>query len=643
MFNKRTLWVVVGLSLALAIALVLSSCSSKKPDGPLPENSVPVVEIVNVPPSGSHFTTSPVINWFGTDADGFIVTYEYAVIKASVVAEAVDTGNPAAIIAYANSVIDAPGPTSPCDPTCWQIIDVANTDSPTRQEIRLIAGNTPADTVKQYFFVRGVDDDSARSITQYSLYSRNNNPPSTEITTEPDTTFYYDLPETTSVYRGVTFEWKGNDQIDFPNVADQPPFSYYYQVFGPYPHRQLDYDRTTGAPKEGFAIDTTDISKLVLSSRDANTGSVWVSNTDARFYNLWRGAPQADTTQIADFVVKVTARDDASAPDPTPEYKVFTAVYPKFEKNVLLFIPSFCFSSASPGEVPCFPNNYPIDYATYVENDMVKAYKKLFADAGYPDADTLHANFNMTESNAAFAVPSKQLYGKYRVVVILADGNRPKTYAIYFANLTDYMDFGGNVWLWSPSAFCGILPVSEGLLSIPAKSNQNYLANQWPIRYFGVSAEYRGFWNTSYTERALWDRADKENAPPTIEQHIGGLALQGTGFEDFDMDLEKVQLTYNYVRNGVDELDTLRFRGAPNSSYYVRDLLSEPLFLYESAFGSEIPLSYQRKVKQLQGTILAVRQNRGIFKSALFGFSAFCTKEDEAIRITQKMMDWFLD
>ncbi len=54
--------------------MFVSSCSTET-EGPVPEPKQPVVNIVNIPASGSHFTTSPVINWYGTDADGYIVAY----------------------------------------------------------------------------------------------------------------------------------------------------------------------------------------------------------------------------------------------------------------------------------------------------------------------------------------------------------------------------------------------------------------------------------------------------------------------------------------------------------------------------------------------------------------------------------------
>lgn len=627
MFSLRKLWVVAAVLAVAGLVMVLGSCSTA-PDGDVPENFAPIVKIVNIPAAGSHFTTSPLINWYGTDADGYIIAYEYAIVRASVVAAAVDTSNEAAVREYARTQIDMPGPASPCDPTCWIIINVATTDSPTRQQIRLIAGNTPEDTVVQFFFVRAVDNDSTRSIIEYSVYSRNNHPPTTEIVTVPDTLFYYDLPETTLTYNGITMEWKGLDKLDFPNEADQPEFTFYYQIFGPYPHGQLDYDPETGVPGGAFVIDTTDITKLVLTSRDATLGGVWVKATTGRFYNLWRNQAVSDTSRMGDFVLKVVARDDASAPDPTPEYRVFTAIDFKPHKRVLIFVPSFCASGPTPGEVPCFPEgaytNLPYDI--YGEDDMVEAYQRIFSQAGYPDAELVRVpRTGLTRGL------SKEVYARYRVVAMLNDGSQSRMSSLYIPNLLRYMDFGGNVWLWAPAIFGG-----------SAETLNGFQANSWQYRYFNVTGEFRSFWTPSYTKKSTWPPDRTDSIPMTNEQFTGGLALNGTEFSDFKIDLERAQLSYNFLRTSVRAQDTLRFRGAPNTSYFIRDIFSQPLFLFESYFGNSVPDSARAYIRPMQGTIVAVRQSNGVWKSAVFGFSAFCTREDQAIDITRKMMAWFL-
>lgn len=104
-------------------------------------------------------------------------------------------------------------------------------------------------------------------------------------------------------------------------------------------------------------------------------------------------------------------------------------------------------------------------------------------------------------------------------------------------------------------------------------------------------------------------------------------------------------MTYIFKRGGEQSnwYDEVTFRGAPHTNYFVRDVLSTPLFLYNSYFGSNIPDNFERWVKPLHGTVIAVRQDNGIFKTAAFGFSPWAVEEDDAVNIVTNMTDWFLN
>ncbi len=610
--------------LLLAAALFVSSCDTS-PTGDPPDLKKPIVTIVNIPASGSHFTTSPVINWYGTDVDGYIVAYQHAVVTADVLlAASVDTSDAAQLRAYAAANIQLPGPNSNCIPACWTLVDVERSDSPTRQEVRLVAGTTPTDTVVQFFFVRAIDNDSVSSEIEFSIYSRSNNPPETEITTGYERGGFFDLPDTSSAYGGISFDWKGSDKIDFPSDTDQPEFDFYYQVFGPYNKSELDFDTLTGKFNGDFKIDTNQVAeKLVLSSQDTERGGVWVQSTSARVFNLWRNAPVADTTREGYFVIKVTARDDASAPDPIPDFRVFRAIYPRFEKRILLYARENCRFGTSPGEISCTERTDGIDIYRWAE--INEYYRRIFVSAGYTDVDTTRTR------------PTKLQIAQYKLIVILGDGSAPSYTSDDYAGLTTYMDLGGSVWVWSISPFGG--STSEQLNA--------FSPNSVPIRYFRVTGEYKDGWTPRYILRSLgWSPTETDTIrPENLDQFIGGLALTGTGLDDFAVDLEKVQMTYIFKRGSeqTNWYDEVTFRGAPHTNYFVRDVLSTPLFLYNSYFGSNIPDNFKRWVKPLHGTVIAVRQDNGIFKTAAFGFSPWAVEEDDAVNIVTKMTDWFLN
>ncbi len=631
MIDMRKQWVIVALSVLVTIGSLLTSCSTS-PDGNEPTNSVPVIQIVNIPESGTHFTTSPVISWFGTDADGYIVSYDYAVIRADIVEAAVDVSDEAAVRAYARAQIQSQGNGATCDPACWTVINVATVDSPTRQSIRLIAGDTPEDTVRQYFFVRAVDDDGDPSIIDYSLYSRSNNPPVTEILTVPDPAGVYDAPDTLGTYKGIVFDWKGTDRLDFPNEADQPDFEYFYQVFGPYARADLNFDTTTGRIADGAGIDTLATAKLVLSSQNTETGFGWVGAKSTRLFNLHRWVPTFTTTRDDYFVLKVTTRDDAKASDPTPEYRIFRVIVPRREKPILLWAPPFCQTRFRPGNVPCdsydtLPN-FPVPPGSYSESDVIDYYKRILTSAGYPE-------FTLTRT-----MPTRRQIAEYALVLMLFDGDfKPvsdrKDTARVFADLNRYLDFGGRVWLWSPQPLSAFYDGSK-------ESMNSFRINSTPALYYSILAEYRAAWEAAYIKRTGWGIHDLPY-PITQEQFTGALALPGNEFTDIDLDQDKLQNTYIMLKYSTEIRDNYPLAGPPATSYFIRSITGQPLFIYRSAYGSILPDSVSRWIEGHQGTVVAVRtfNEKSKFKTAVFGFPAWPLVEEQAVDLTRKMLDWF--
>lgn len=634
--NSVNVWKLVVL--IGAVAMLLWACSTKPTDS-LPDNARPLVEIVNIPPTNSHFTQSPVINWYGTDSDGYIIMYEYAVIAFSDIPSSVDTTDIEALKAFAETEIKYASEGTDCVPACWTIVDVNETDSPTRQRVELVAGADPVDTVKQYFFVRAVDDDSTRSEIKISIYSRNNNPPTTLIKTTPESTGFYDLPETTPTYKGIYFEWEGEDKIDFPSDVDQPTFDFYYQVFGPFAEGEIEYDEDWNLIS---GLDTTAV-QPIIESQDSLTGSVWVLDTDQRFYDLWRNEPDSDTTRVGYFVLKVTARDDAAVPDKTPAYKVFKAIDPKFENDVLVYYPINGFHVNSPGAIfndewlqkDYFPDDF------YIEADMVDYFYEIFEEAGYPIPTILRgdaANPNL---------PSKELLAKYKLYVVLEDGELVNLTKSHFARFAKYLDLGGNVWLFGTNPFGPYHSAPEpGLKSFDVDNKDE--VETIPFDYFNVLAQYRGGWAYSYlNNRNAWRPNSGKVLPPANDDFIGTEALPGTGFPELSVNLPKVKRTY--IHSFAPELYfnkpwmNIDFKGAPNANYFVRDVFSEPIYLYKSAYGENIPDSIKAYINPLQGRVTGLRYSSNNFKTAVFGFSLWCLEREGAVDAIRRMIDWFLE
>ncbi len=630
--------------LLIAVAMMMWACSTS-PTNDEPINAKPVVEIVNIPPTNSHFTQSPTINWYGTDVDGYIIMYEYAVIPFDKIPASVDTSDVNALIAFAASSIKYVDG-GDCEPACWTIVNVKESDSPTRQKVELVAGADPVDTVKQYFFVRAVDDDSARSDIRVRVYSRNNNPPNTVIKTTPDAQGYYDLPELSKTFTGIYLEWEGEDKIDFPSEVDDPTFDYFYQVFGPFDEGELSID-SLGDFTEGFEFDTlAAASRLVMQSKDTTTGSVWVDQTEHVFYNLWRKQPASTTTRDGYFVLKVTARDDAAVADKTPAYKAFYAIDPHFENDVLVYYPINGLASPQPGavwdETWLLKDYWPDDW--FVEDDMVEFFNDVFNEAGYDIPPIIRGKISSTDISSQ-NIPTKAQLAKYKVYVVLEDAEKTGLSKDHFVRMAQYMDLGGNVWLFGTTPFGPYQPgPDDGLTSFPLQSK--VVADIVPFKYFNVTAQYRASWGETYKPRNLWLPTSGVPIPKANDDFVGATPLPGSGFPALTVDLYKVKRIYVHFfapeQYGQRPWMNIDFRGAPNASYFVRDVYSEPLYLYKSYFGETIPDSMKAYLPRLQGTVCGLRYNSGTFKSAAFGFSLFCLQHDHAVAVVRKMMEWFL-
>lgn len=627
MLSRKFIKTWLILMTIMAVALLVGSCSDTGPDPEVePANNAPKIEIVNIPPDNSHFTTNPQIYWFGTDVDGKIVTYEYAVVPvALLIAAQVDTSRESAILAYAAN-IRKPSAGRDCKPeSCWQQIDVEQADNPNKQTIRLFADADPDIKITQYFFVRAVDNDSARSNIDYRLYSRTNHPPETEIKTVPDTTGYYDLSDTSRTFKGINFEWKGTDKIDYPGDNQNPTFEYFYQVFGPYQKDEIYSVDTAGKYAFDYTrVDTTDLYKLVLTSRDSiSPENVWITKTSARIYGVWAKQPPSDTTRSGYFVLKVTARDDAFVSDATPAYVPFFTIDAKFENDLLVYIPFFCVNGEQAAGIMCGPK----------VDSMFAFYKRVIARSGYDSSKVLLSRGGVNERNR----PSKLELAKYKVYLMIDDGRLSHLIDSCYIEAVPYLDLGGNVWVWGLSPFGGFHKASDGSANL-----QTLAQKPIPNFYFDVVGEFSGGWRLTY-EASMTAYLGCPTCPilPTNEEFLGGLSITNE-FNDFSVDSLKYSSTYL----GFSAFPPT-FRAAPNTNYFQRYGYSEPLWLFNSRFGDDVPDSLKKYVVGLNGRVIALRYQPPLtlakFKTAVYGFSMYMLPEEQADSIFVQSMRWFLD
>ncbi|MGE5692265.1 MAG: hypothetical protein ACM3YF_00625, partial [Candidatus Zixiibacteriota bacterium] len=81
--------------------------------------------------------------------------------------------------------------------------------------------------------------------------------------------------------------------------------------------------------------------------------------------------------------------------------------------------------------------------------------------------------------------------------------------------------------------------------------------------------------------------------------------------------------------------DTSRYRRYPAVNYFVRAPRSEHLYLFRSPIGIA-------DTSHLHGKVAALRSDRGVFKSAYFGFPLYGIEEADAVEVMRRMLRWFI-
>ncbi|HVP37207.1 MAG TPA: hypothetical protein VMT04_09455 [Terriglobales bacterium] len=331
---KKCVWI----SILLLVILLSFSCGKMSRNGTAPANLPPEVFLVNIPPDSVNFSTLAKIYWYGFDQDGYIARYQYLVI--------IDTGN---VVPKSGGYIDSTfvktlenvSSADWNDSSLSRILGINRTlihsvDSVansvgTFDNVMLFASVDSTAYVEQYFFVRGVDNGGAGSKiwkpdspkgSDFRFFTRTNRPPVSMVNYgnavnvtgnyvyQPDTLCQitaYSLPETTVDWKGIKFTWSAVDP-DYSSRS-QPAFGYSWQLFGP-------FDSKT-------SIDTT---KVYYYSWDNTSGTPWTDSTTHIFVNLVN-APGKD---YAWYQFRLTARDDAFVPDPTPASITFKIIKPPF-------------------------------------------------------------------------------------------------------------------------------------------------------------------------------------------------------------------------------------------------------------------------------------------------------------------------
>ncbi|UCD93396.1 MAG: hypothetical protein JSU69_06370 [Candidatus Zixiibacteriota bacterium] len=376
---KRDLGILTAFMIGI---MLIGGCGPADIEGPERTNMPPVVDFVNIPVEEAKFSADTTLYWYGTDVDGFITHFRYAVIEADTV------GDPVLFIE-----------TTPDTEYPWVVLEVELNNPQTNHKVKMSAdvSDPVRKYVASYVFLQAIDNLGAKSAIVYRMFYKNNHFPNTLISLQNLTDPYVNTISMTGILEGVTISWNGEDPIDYPR--NPPPFQFQWKFWGPfdsltsvaldsvcvgsvfvdnYGDRYYDCEDypanividttiieiTPDSSDTIINIDTTfvpvcslsrgnpygdwheflyldsianhpEFDRLVEQSEDQITGGPWVYDQNSSIYDVYRNVI-VDTTSMYYFLFWCQSRDDSKVPDPTPAFGWVAVIEPKFERDVIV-------------------------------------------------------------------------------------------------------------------------------------------------------------------------------------------------------------------------------------------------------------------------------------------------------------------
>lgn len=660
-------------------------------DGGPGANRLPEVFIVNIPADGSEFASSPVVHWYGTDSDGKVERYDYAVVVASEVdsVAAELPGEGSAVEKYIAAVLNRP------EYPLWVSIFVDSMDAgelPTLDTIRLFASkfaadcdteyvqvfdqetqtfdtlefpvNCVSDTIPQYFFVRAIDDHDAASQIKYRSYKRRNHWPEARISVRFNQNGeYVSLKQLTSTYSGIEVIWGGEDRLDF--VPPSVPFlEYYWRVYGPFPINPNDpNERPTLA--DTLTSDSIPLTPVLESANIDPLQGVWIRDTTALLHDLWRQIdsqedPLNDTTvtRRAWFMFVVVTRDDAYISDESPAVATFKAIYPKFERKIAL-LDETAYESKAWANPALNPRQ---GTPTVNQNFWLDLLK-----SAYPEADTMEDFWWRNSTVPVFKKcnPPRVVCGNYveleflvrhKLCIIVDDDmweppSRPGQTPAVQDVIRKYLDAGGMVWLIGRNS---LLPqpsicqsCKEKMFDLCDEESASY--NLLSCTYFDVEA----CWYPGHRATALPPKREGDQAPriPASNDEFVAATLvdPGSGLPPkLEIDRERVDsMFYPQYLYPIWALGgfTDKIVGVPEVNFLVLGSNSTPLYIFESwrPGGPIPPFNSQSFIQHKPVAVRRVGPDRitPTYKTCQMTFPLYFIKQDQAELLFQKTVEWF--
>lgn len=662
----------------LLVVLAAGSCGRLKITGKAPGNQAPELILVNTPPGGELLGANPTVFWYGTDADGRIVRYDYAVVRE-------DSGTDRFSI---KEYLDRHNNTCPgtneverflrCaqDSLPWVsiFVDSSTASLPTQSRIPLYASFDTLDcdsetvleniydsagnfvdvievrhplncvslSIGQYMFVRAIDDQGSVSVIKYRSFLRDNHWPETRISAFEAYRNYFSLPTLTETYKGIAISWGGSDNLDF--LPGRAKLDYHWRVYGPY---SVGLGRTQDRPK---LADTAMFSAPILESQSGDPRKgVWVADTNTVMYNLWRQVDSIttppDTTRTAFFLFVVQSRDDASVADPTPAFTTYQAVFAKFERKLLLVDETAY--KMSLGGYPSWNTNAADTNRVFLRRmaDTIDAYITAPHEKWDPAQDFWQRAGQQNQcyvpsSQCSKAVPLTVM-SRHELILYIDDDFQEPLGADPDMRipLSQYLDVGGKLWLVSR---IGILNATNtGSSSGPILYRFLEQKEIFPPRYLGISGMYyAGFYGVA--------KGLGQNPPASNDEFIQAAAIESND-PSLDtpsnlpaiMDVDSVRVNRHWLTLRA-ALRTDVIQGVPDVGYVERWTEvgapgTRPLYLFKSWRPGLSPATDMLVAMRTVGPSMQTPK----YKTAFLGCPLWFFKEDQVTEYVKGMTDWF--
>ncbi len=588
--NSGAILALLALLVLPAIGLMIGCTSTL--DGEQTANQAPNVFFVNIPPEGQQFSRNPVVFWFGSDPDGLIDFYRHHVATR---ADVDAVGDP---MAYIATIPD----------NAWVINDVAPDDPnpQTKQSIPLQAdASSPVLTfVDQYVFIQAYDEVGLGSDIKVRLFSRNNNPPETQIAGySPFLPFVNDVKA--GAITGVRMSWVGTDEIDWP--SDPPPFEFQWRLYGPYTDAEyadlqanfftevlqtadgrlfrfgdsleicdtnlladsveitcttyvVDANIETALPtgfaslEPLFAIDDSafindPVFNRVSRSSDeepAADENGWVFATSDTIFDVFATDP-SDTTVQKKFVFWVRSRDDAQTPDLTPAFTFGTPVEvinPKRERDVIIVDYQSTTGLNLVGG-PYRSTNFADDTVLQVYSNLIRNWQlNREVDTVLPGSDRLWdpERDYYRQAGQSGEIPLRVLVS-HRIILLHNDASfRSSQFLNSANNLFKAIDGGVNAWL---SMRCTILG-SNFQSQFEEREVFGLSKGIEYAFYFGVTRVIYSGWGCSAVAPVGF--TDEANCPGgRIEDFIGTYTLRPDEYPEVSIDSSLLHSRYRWT------------------------------------------------------------------------------------------------